>query len=257
MAFMEFHRQNLLNTTTMVTTTAGTGAGTIAYAFDRNLRLGYSTVGYNSSTIAAFSIVFPQTTYVSHILLQNHNLRQFRVYPNSNTAAALAMVAGNSATSTYLSFATTACMSIDIEMELQQTGGVPASNTEKFFGELVVGERLLVVERNPSVDDWNPTNRRKQIITEMPDGGVKVFQVRDKFSANLKWSFISQTFQDRLYSLWSSAAAMYFVPFPTTTGWNGNAYEAAWVGDFDFNYVDNAKSAGYVGAMALRETAGG
>lgn len=257
MAVMEFWRQNLLNTTTMVTTTANNGAGTFAYAFDRNLRLKYVSVGYNSNTTMAFSVKFVQTTPVSHILLQNHNLRQFRIYYDSTTANSLAVVSSNSATSTYISFATVQAASIDVELELQQTSGSPASNTEKFFGELVIGDRLLAFERNPSHDNWAPTSRRKQIVHEMPDGGVKVFQIHDKFSASMKFHYVTTAFRDNLYTVWSSANSMYFVPFPTTTGWDGRAYEVAWLGDFDFTYEENSKTQGFVGSINLRETAGG
>lgn len=257
MAVMEFLRQNLLNTTTMITTTANNGVGTFQYAFDRNLRVGYSSVGYNSSTIAAFSVKFTTTTPVSHILIQNHNLRQFRAYYDGVTANSLAVVANNSATSTYISFATVQAAQIDLEMELQMTSGAPASNTEKNFGEIVIGDRLLAFGQNPSSDNWRPTFARKQIVTEMPDGGVKVFQIRDKFVGDLSWNFISQTFRDNLYTLWSSAAAMYFVPFPTTTGWDGNAWEVAWLGGFDFTYEENSKTQGFGGSMKLRQTTGG
>jgi hypothetical protein len=257
MAVMEFLRQNLLNTTTMITTTANNGVGTFAYAYDRNVRLKYTTVGYNSSTVSGFSVKFSSTTPVSHILIQNHNLRQFRVYYDSVTANSLAVVTNNSATSTYISFATVSVANIEIEMELQQTSGAPASNTEKMFGEIIIGDRLLVFERNPSYDNWNPTWMRKQIVHEMPDGGVKVFQIQDKFQANLQWHYVTQSFRDNLYTLWSSANSMYFVPFPTTSAWDGRAYEIAWLGDFNFTYEENSKTQGFMGNVMLRETAGG
>lgn len=257
MAWMEFLRQNLLNTTTMMTSTANNGVGTFQYAFDRNLRLVYSSVGYNSSTIMSLSVKFASTTPVSHILLQNHNLRQFRCYYDGVTAQSLGIVANNSATSTYLSFGTVQAAQIDIEMELQQTGGTPAVDTEKQVGEIVVGDRLLVVERNPSSNDWQPNLRRRQFVQEMPDGGVKVFQIKDKFVASLKWHFVTQSFRDNLFTLWSSANSMYFVPFPTTSSWDGKAYETAWIGDFDFTYEDNSKTQGFAGSINLRETAGG
>lgn len=257
MAVMEFLRQNLLNTTTMVTTTANNGNGTFAYAFDRNLRLKYSTVGYSSDTVAAFSCTFTSATPVSHILIQNHNLRKFRVYYNSVTANSLAVVANNSASSTYISFATVTVNSIELEMELQMSSGAVQADVEKSFGEIVIGDRLLAFERNPSVDNWSPSIVRKQIIHEMPDGGVKVRQVKDKFNTRISLEYITTSFRDSLYSLYSSAMTMYFIPFPTTTGWDGRAYESAWIGDFDFNYAENSKTQGFNGSIDLRETAGG
>lgn len=257
MALMEILQQSLLNTTTQITTTANNGAGTFQYSFDRNIRLGYSTVGYSSSTVAGFSIVFSQTTPVSHILIQNHNLRQFRAYYNSVTANSLAVVAGNSATSTYLSFATVSVSNIELEMELQMSSGAVQADIEKTFGEIIVANRQLVFARNPSVQDWTPSFKRKQLIHEMPDGGIKAYQIRDKFQTKLKWSFITETFRNDLYTIYSSAAAFYFVPFPTTSAWDGQAYEVLWPGDFDFKHGDNSKSQGFGGSVLFRETTGG
>ncbi len=253
MAVMEFQRQNLLNTTTMITTTANNGVGTFAYSFDREIRLKYSTVGYNSTTLAAFSVVFASPTVVSNILLQNHNFKQFRCYYNSVTANALGVpVTQNSATSTYISFNSITVNSVDIEIEIPMT-----VKTERSVGEVIIDERLLAFERNPDLSGWTPNIVRKQIIHEMPDGGVKVLQIHDKFSAQMRLEFITSTFRDNLYALYSSAATMYFIPFPTTTGWDGNAYESIWVGDFDFNYGENSKTQGFMGGVNLRETAGG
>lgn len=257
MAFMEFLKQNLLNTTTMLTTTANNGVATFPYVLDRNIRLGFQSLGYNSNTAMTLSIKFPATTAVSHIFLQNHNLRDFRAYYDGVTANSLGVVSSNSATSTYLSFSTVQAAQIDLDFNLQQVSGSPASNTEKKVGEVVVTSRLAVVEVNPSVQDWQPNLRRRQIVTEMPDGGVKVFQIKDKFVASMRYHFITSTFRDTLYGLWSSANAMYFVPYPTTTGWDGRAYESVWVGDFDFTYEENSKRGGFNGTVNLRETAGG
>ena len=253
MAFMEFLRQNVLNTTTMITTTLNNGVGTFPYSYDRNLRLKYSTVGYSSNTTTDFTIKFQNTTPISHVLIQNHNLKQFRVFMDGNTATVLgSAVTNNSATSTYISFATVQAAQITLLLEQPMI-----ADNEKSFGEIVVADRLLVFERNPDVSNWTPTISRKQIIHEMPDGGVKVYQIRDKFNAQLSWGFVTNTFHDNLLTLYSSAMSMYFIPFPTTTSWSGEAYEISWIGDFDFNYGENSKTQGFNGSMNLRETAGG
>lgn len=252
MALMEFLKQNLVNTTTQMTvTTAQTG--TIQYVFDRNINLGFTSVGFDSSStlVLGFTFATPQT--MSHILLQNHNLKDFRIYYNSVTANSLLVATTNSETSTYLAFSTvTGINSLDIQMNVAQ-----AASTEKRIGEVILTERRLVFERNPSVTDWKPNIRRKQIVHDMPDGGVKVYNIRDKFQAKLGWKFITSAFETSLLTVFGESLPLYFPPFPTTTGWDGAAYEVVWVGDFEFKHGDNSKSQGFEGGIDIRQTAGG
>lgn len=250
MALMEFLKANKLNTTTMlVVPTANTG--TQAYLFDRNIRLGFTSVNYDSTTSAVVSVVFAQPTVLSHILIQNHNLRQFRAYYNSVTANSLGIVTANSATSTYLSFASITVNSVDIQMDNTIAGSV-----EKSIGELVMTERRLQFERNPSHGDWKPTLHRKKIRHEMPDGGVKLLIIRDKFRARMEWEFVTTSFRDSLLSVYEDALPVYFAAYPTTTSWDGRAYEVHWSNDFDFTFSSNAKDSGQGGTMLLEETPG-
>ena len=253
MAVMEFLDQNKLNTTTMVTTTAASGSGTAQYAFDRNTSLGYTSVGYNSTTATVFSVVFATPTVLSHLLIQSHNLKQFRAYYNSVTANSLFTAeTTNSATSSYYSFASVTVNSIDLQMDDTIAGSV-----EKTFGELILSNRQLAFTVNPSVKNWKPTIFRKQIVHDMPDGGAKVYNIRDKFRASLEFDFITQAFHDSLKTQHSNALPLYFVPFPTTSAWDGAAYETVWIGDFNFKHADNSKTEGFDGSINLRQTAGG
>ena len=251
MALMEFLTANLLNTTTLMTMQAA-NTGTAAYAFDRNISLGFTSVNYNSTTASVISITFPQATVISNVMLQNHNLRDFRIYYNSVTANSIIATTTNSATSTYTLFASVTVNSIDIQMNNTITG-----SSEKAFGEFVVAERRLQFVRNPSTENYIAAIKRKQIIHEMPDGGVKVYNIRDKFNANLKWQFITDAFRSSLLTEYNRALPIYFVPFPTTTGWSGDAYEVLVTGDFDFRYGENSKTQGWNGGLTIRQTAGG
>lgn len=251
MALMEFLTANTLNTTSMMTMQAN-NTGTAQYAFDRSLTLGFTSVGYDSTTASVISIVFPQATVLSHILLQNHNLKDFRIYYNSVTANSLFVSTTNSATSTYISFSTVTVNTVDIQMNNTIAGSV-----EKSFGEFVLANRRLVFERNPTVQDWHPIMARKQIVHEMPDGGVKVYNISTKYNAKMKWAFVTDSFKSSLYTEYLNALPLYFIPFPTTTSWSGEAYEVMWVGDFDFVYGENSKTQGWNGDMFLRQTAGG
>lgn len=250
MALMELLTPNVLNTTTMIVVSSNTS--TAQYLFDRNVKVAYTTSGYNSTTAAVISIVFNQPTVLSHILIQNHNLRAFRIYYNSVTANSLHVATTNSATSTYITFNSITVSSVDLQMDNTIAGSV-----EKSVGELIVAERRLQFERNPTIRDWAPITRRKQIVHEMPDGGVKVFNIRDKFHGRIGWDFITETFHNALLTEHTRALAHYFVPFPTTTAWDTKAWEVMWIGDFNFKHSDNSKDQGYSGEIVLRQTAGG
>jgi hypothetical protein len=247
MALMEFLKENKLNTTTQVVVPA-LNTGTIAFAFDRNTKLPFTSSGYNSDTSLAYSIEFATPTVLSHVLIQNHNLKNFRVFYNSLTANSLGIVSGNSATSTYLSFSSVTVSSITLQMDQAM------SSVDKSFGELVVTERIVQFERNPSARDFDPVSMRKKVVHDMPDGGRIQYIIRDKFKATLKWKFISETFKTQLQSLYEDAVPFYFVPFPTTTTWDGRAYDVLWDNDFDFAHDDNSKTAGFGGSIKLWET---
>lgn len=253
MALMEFLEQNAVNTTTQMTAPSA-NTGTLAYLVDRNVNLGFTSVNYNTGTAIALGFTFSPAVTLSHVLIQNHNLKGFRLYYNSVTANSLSIVTQNSASTTYISFATvTGINSIDLQMDSTTV----ANNGEKAVGEIVFTERQLVFARNPSVDDWSPAILRKQIVHDMPDGGSKVYNIRDKYRTNLSWSFITQAFHDSLLAQYTAALPLYFVPFPTTTAWSGAAYEVVWTGPFDFKHGDNSKDQGFSGSMELRQTAGG
>src|SRR6185436_12297661 len=95
---------------------------------------------------------------------------------------------------------------------------------EKTVGELVVANRQLQFERNPSVRAWRPTVFRKQIEHQMPDGGTALFNIQDKYQAQLSWEFVTADFRDSLFDVFTAADPLYFVPFPTTTAWDGVAF---------------------------------
>ena len=254
MGLMEFLDQNLVNTTTQMTVPAS-NTGTAAYLVNRNVGLGFTSVGYTTSTTLTIGFTFSPAVNVSHILLQNHNVRDGYFRYNSLAANTLATLALNSASTTYFSFATvTGINSIDFVMSLSTV-----ADTEKRLGEIVITTRRLQFDRNPSVDDWWPETARKQIVHEMPDGGAKVYNIRDKFRAKLRWSFITQAFHDSLLAVYDRALPQYFVPFPTTAagGWSGAAYEVVWLGTFNFKHGDNAKVSGFIGDVDLKQTAGG
>lgn len=247
---MEFHRSNYIDTTTAFTVDA-VNTGTVQYLIDKNLKLGFSTVGYTGATTTTIVASFTANKVISHIFLQNHNLKDFSVYYNGTTTNSLFSTTTNSATSTYISFNSVTTQSITLLIRDAITSG-----QEREIGELVVTERLYQFERNPSIEDFKYRLDRKQIRHVMPDGGVVLFNIRDKYKSDLKLEFFSQTSYNTLFDIFDNADPLYFLPEPTTTAWNGNGYPVVWSGDFDLRYAINVKSAGYNGKITLEEEPG-
>lgn len=250
MANMEFWKQNQYNTTGVVKVDSNTA--TAQFLFDRSTALGYSSSGYNSITGTIISVEFSTPTVISGVFIQNHNLKQFRVFYNSATANTFSTPINettNSATSSYFFFNSVTVSSIQLQMDDTIAGSV-----EKSVGEFVVSERRLRFERNPTAGNYKRIIDRKQIRHIMPDGGTSVYNIKDKLKANIKLGFISDSFTSQLETAFVAAKPMYFLPFPTTSAWDGKAYEVNWVRDFNFNYGEDSKTQGQSGDLDLEET---
>ena len=244
---MEILSQNLINTTTMIMADSGTGL--TQYLFDRNKRLGYATVGYSGATVTTISIEFDNPVVISTLFMQETNLGAVSGYYDSLTTNALFSITGSPDGSLYIPFGSVTVSSFQLQLN-NATG-------ERSIGEMVLCEKLLSFERNPVVNGFTPSISRKQIEHEMPDGGRVLFNIRDKYRANLNWKFVTPTFHDDLLSIYETAEPFYFVPFPTTTAWDGRGHEVVWVGDFDFKHSTNDKQQGYSGGINMRETPSG
>lgn len=247
MSKMEFLSQNIVNTTTQFVLPCNTNLA--QYLIDRNKQLQYQTSGYTSNTSCVISVEFSSPEIVSNILLQNHNMKDFRIFYDSVTANSIQIFASNSETSNYLNFNSITVSSIQLQIDSAMT-----ADTERYIGEFIVTEKKLVFEHNPSIKDFTPTIDRYQVKHIMADGGTALHNIRDKFKVKIKSKFISETHYNDLLSLYNDALPLYFVPFPTTTSWDGKAYEMIWSGDFDYNYATNVKSIGFNGTMVLEET---
>lgn len=246
---MLFLGPNQINTTSQILVDSNTT--TVENLIDRNIKSKYLTSGYTGATKTTISIEFGTLTTLDKLFLQNHNLKTFRVFYNSATANTLnpdINVSGNSQTSSYYSFAAVQIASLQLQIDAAMTG------VERFIGELFAGRLLLDFERNPSAADYDPTIYRKQVRHEMPDGGVALYNIDDKFRAKIKWKYVSETFKNDLLAIYETGTAFCFVPMPTTSSWDGKAYEVAWSGPFDFTFSDNAPASGFSGSVNLEET---
>lgn len=250
---MEFLSANIANTTTLFTTTAG-GTGTLANLVDRNVRLEWGSVGNTTDTSSLISIQFGTNTVISNLFLQNHNLRQYRIFFNSVTANTFTPdinISGASVTSTYFLVTSVTVQSIQIQIDRSIT-----DDTERSIGEWFAGFRQLQFTVNPSIEQFNPVTSRTQVLHKMPDGGMISYFVRDKFKADLEFSFITDAFRNNLFNAFNNAQPLYFLEFPTTTAWDGAAREIIITSDFDFKYGTNQRAQGWNGAMRIEETPG-
>lgn len=250
MAVQEMLGQNLVNTTSIISVQSNTA--TADNLFDRNPDLKYTSSGYDTSTATVLTFSFSSSVVVSTLLLQNHNFQNFRIFYDGVTANSLHATTTNSATNTYIDFASVTVASISIQVDTVFTAG----GGEKSIGEFVVANKRLEFERNPSFRDFVPELAPKQIVHNMPDGGVSVYWIRDKYQASIGWQFITPTFKDQLEGIFTAHLPFYFVPKPTTTAWDGRAYECSWIGNFGFRPSSNDEVQGYGGKFVIRQTYG-
>lgn len=249
MAYMELLSDNLINTTTQIIVDSNTDI--VSFLFDRTLDTSYETSGYPSNTSTIISIEFETPTIVNNIILQDHNLKQFRAFYDSATANTFSVDINettNSQTSNYYTFNSVTVSSVQLQMDQAQT-----ADTEKEVSQFIIAYCNIQFERNPTIKQFKPVVKKTQVKHKMPDGGIVLYNISNKYMAKIKFEYISSTFYNQFRTLFYDQNPLYFVPFPTTTSWDGAAYPVLWTGDFDFNYGANVKESGYSGNIILEE----
>ena len=254
---MIFLRQTFVNTVTQMSST--NGSTTFANIFDRNRATTWQTNNAGTdATSATLRIVFSTTQTVSNIILMGINLRNFTIHPNTTTSNFTAAISEttNSATSLYYSFNTmTTIKDVVIVANSTQT-----ADQEKQIGELIVTNLLynFISDRLPSAANYTPRINKKQIIHTMSDGGTALYNIRNKFEADISMAFVPTTTFNSLKTIYDLATPTIFIPFETTTAWGGDIAEVVWPGQFDFMKLSSNNSAnGYKGKIILKQTSGG
>ena len=238
MANFEFWDNNLLETTTQIQFISDSNTATAVNLFDRYKTRSYVTQNHGTNTSATIRINFDSTVPVSRIAVQNHNLKQFRAYYNGVTANTFALATGGdtsatnyatfSGTSSCWMFSTTYVTSVSIQMDLAQT-----DDTEKRVGELWVSDLRLRLDVNPDIGGFDPLLRNKQIVHEMSDGGIAVYDIRDKWDCKMKLKYKGASMTTALRAIYDSKTDFCAIPFPTGTTWDSDIYNVVWVGPFD------------------------
>ena len=267
MSNFSFYKANFLNTTTLITVDSRTS--TVANLFDRDKSTQYKSVGKNNETSGhTIGVEFAASRNINTIVLQNINLKGFRVYHSSNSANTLTLTStsdtttslwtGNSSTSLVLQFATVAATSIFIDA----TTTIAGTGDEKEIGELWCLERKLEMSRNPSANQFKAKLDRQEFVHELSGGGWASYIVDEYYTADIKLSYWDKTQTASLLDIYDDRSEFVFMPFPTATGWDVSWYEdikeCIWIKGFDFkqpqanNFVTG--DVGFKGSIRLRET---
>lgn len=260
MAFTFFY-ENQINTTTQIT--PSTGTNTAGFLFDGLVNEVYQSSGDGSDlTTTTLTIEFVSTQNASNIVLQNINLKSFKIYYNSNSANLFSLTSdgvntgtsewsNNSTTNLYLQFATNSVKSIIIEATATMI-----SDAEKTIGEMFILDKRYEFIKDPSAKEYKVQINRKEFSHEMSDGGIAVYRIAEKFKTNITRKYIEKSEYDDLKTIWQDGDPIVFCPEPTGTSWNNNIYTVNWIGAFTFEqYIDNYKGNGYRGQIQLREVA--
>ena len=258
---MEFMTVNHINPTTMISVNSNTT--TAENLFNRDPFYQYVSDGKNSDlSKAVITITFDATTPVSRIALLDTNAKAFSIFYNGVTASTFTLDSNGATTASawsnladegvYMRVAATTMVS-SVTLEILST---QVANQEKLVGEFYIGDLLLDMSQIPSARGYKPRVVPKQVIHQMSDGGRRMHNVRRKREENINLEFTSESLRNSLEDVYDLQEPITFVPFGTTTSWNGVLFEAIWDGPFNFyEYSDNAAASGYSGSISLKETA--
>jgi hypothetical protein len=88
----------------------------------------------------------------------------------------------------------------------------------------------------------------------MSDGGVRSHKIEDKYAIDLNFSNITESFRNSLKDIYETNDSFVFVPFGTSTAWDGIILDAVWDNGFDFyKYSDESVQSGFRGRISLKE----
>lgn len=255
---MEFLKVNYINTSTQLAVNSNTL--TAANIYRRDPFFQYYTDGKNSDVLPmTMTVTFGAPAQLSRLALLDINFKEFRIFYNGATANSFVLTDGstnassyttNAQTDLYLRFATITVDSITLEATKTIT-----ANQEKHIGLLLASDLYFASVRIPASGNYKPRRNPKQVEHTLSDGGTRIHTVRKKWSTTFSLDNIDKTLADNFEALFDLQSAFNFIPFGTSTAWDGLLFEANWPGAFEFyEYSDNASSSGFSGAVRLKET---
>jgi hypothetical protein len=196
-------------------------------------------------------------TNINVLLLQNINFSKFEIQINS---LAVSPIGADTTTAfwdswtdenLYLEFSTIAAQTIDVYVYTTTSGG------DRECGQIIATELQYELPWNPNFSDYLPTlsGRRQQKI--MSDGGIKTYSIAEKFKASFRLNYVPPSVTSGIRDLYNSDNSYIFVPFATTTGWDGDAWEINFVGEYNLKQAANNDTSDpyYKGSIIIAETA--
>jgi hypothetical protein len=256
---MELLRKNYVNTTTAIVVNSNTDSA--QYIMNPDTSFQFVSSGFNNDlTTVTLRINFTETLTVSRIAMVGMNLKEFDLFYNGVTANAFALTTSaatttskwtsNSETSMFMQCTPVACTSVSLDMKKTMV-----ADAEKALGYFVVSQERIDFSRIPSAKNYNPVIDTEEVVHKLSDGNTRIQVVADRWRANVKLEYISESFRNSLRTIYNLHDGLIFVPFGTTTAWDAVIFPCVWQGPFDFyKFSDNAPATGFEGTIKLWET---
>lgn len=245
---MDLLYKNHINTSTMFSINTG-GSDGIDNVLSSDERFQYVSVGCPSDLAPiSMAITFDSTVSISKIGLKGINWKNFMVY---NAGNMLEYIQNNSETSIYLTYSQFYCTTL-----LFYVISTQVANEEKALGYVVASDVITNFGgKVPSAQKYRPIYRSKKIVHELSDGSYRSQVFDKKFGCDIQLDFVSSTVKDDLRDAYNNNTDFVFVPFGTTTGWDGVMFPCIWANDFEFFEVtDNNAAGGHSGSIKFLET---
>jgi len=174
---------------------------------------------------------------------------------NGNFSTSLGVYSvDNAQTSNYYSFDTITTKRIRLTANKTIT-----ANEEKKIGEFIISKLLydFSTDRLPPAKAYKPDLIRKQVVHKMSDGGITLYNISEKFKAQIGFTFLPTSSASILYSIYNSKNPFHFIPWETVTSWDGDIFECNWMRGYGLmGFSDNDLGNGYKGKISIQETPG-
>lgn len=182
------------------------------------------------------------------LILQNLNFLTYQIVINGSLAADVTSVP---AENIYLAFDLSTITSLRVVVY-----SVTSGDSIVKMGQMIVAAEEYALPHNPDFANYDPTLVGLREEKQMASGGVTTQRRDEKFQARIGLRWMPESDKESILAMYRSTGAYYFVPFPTTTAWDGQAHEVVPVGNFElFKPARNDRMVPlYAGDIIIKET---
>ncbi len=191
---------------------------------------------------------FPGSEVVADtLMIQNHNLKTYYIAINTSLTTE---VTDGSDGDIFLSFTKQTITSVWLHVYSATSGDIVK------LGQMIVAAEEYELPHNPDFANYTPILTGDRLGKEMADGGIVTYKKVQKFQARINLNFVPESDRDSLLAMHESIGSYVFVPYPTSSAWDGAAHEVNFVGDFNlFKPARNSRTTPfYAGEIAIKET---